>query len=137
MSDRIKIHRPKQLNNSYSYPQLATDSSSVKMDATYGSANHDISRISLRPQAQLNESYRIASDITGVFEGGKPSSLQTKDAGIISYGKHQATLASGSLYSVLKVYTDLSKGNTVTKIANYLPQVQKKDAQLRKDAEFL
>jgi hypothetical protein len=56
MSDRIKIQRQKQLNNNYSYPQLATDTSSVGMDTTHGSANHDISRISLRPQARLTVS---------------------------------------------------------------------------------
>jgi hypothetical protein len=81
--------------------------------------------------------HRIANDITGLFEGGKASSLQTLDSGLISYGKHQATLASGSLYSVLKAYTGLSKSSAAAKIAEYLPRVQAKDAGLRGDKTFL
>jgi Domain of unknown function (DUF4157)/Glycosyl hydrolase family 46 len=80
---------------------------------------------------------RVANDITGVFEGGKPNSLQTKDTGIISYGKHQATLASGSLYTVLKTYTEFSQSDTAIGIANYLNQVQKRDASLRDDRAFI
>jgi uncharacterized protein YraI len=86
---------------------------------------------------QDDSHHRIASDITGVFEGGKPGSLQTVDTGIISYGKHQATLASGSLYSVLKAYTDYSKSSTAINIAEYLGRVQKKDVTLRDNKVFI
>jgi hypothetical protein len=64
--------------------------------------------ITLIASAQNDQTQDIVFDITGHFEGGKPDSLQTVDAGIISYGMHQATLASGSLYNVLKRYTELS-----------------------------
>jgi Glycosyl hydrolase family 46/Bacterial SH3 domain len=89
------------------------------------------------PADQDASHQRIANDITGFFEGGKASSLQTLDSGLISYGKHQATLASGSLYSVLKAYTGLSKSSTAAKIAEYLPRVKAKDASLRGDKVFL
>lgn len=46
--------------------------------------------------------------ITSVFESGlpagRPDAFQNLDAGIISYGKHQATLQSGNLARVLDAY---------------------------------
>lgn len=98
---------------------------------------------SLKPDALASvqripdQAQQIAFEITGGFEGGKPDSIQTIDAGIISYGKHQATLASGSLYKILKSYTELSKSDTATKISGYLSRVEKKDATLKDDKDFI
>ncbi|UEC43178.1 MAG: putative Chitosanase [Methanothrix sp.] len=87
--------------------------------------------------AQEDQAQKMAFDITGSFEGGKPNSLQTYDAGIISYGMHQATLASGSLYNVLERYTELSKTSNSEGITKYLLRVQSRDITLRNDVEFL
>lgn len=88
------------------------------------------------PQRE-NSHHRIANDITSAFEGGKPASINTYDNGIVSYGKHQATLVSGSLYAVLKRYTQLSKSSVAGQIQGYLKQVEQKDPALRKEKPFL
>ncbi|BAZ32086.1 peptidoglycan L-alanyl-D-glutamate endopeptidase CwlK [Cylindrospermum sp. NIES-4074] len=94
------------------------------------------STLQTKESTENDDHKRIAGDITGVFEGGKPGSVQTVDSGIVSYGKHQATIASGSLYLILKAYTESSKTSTAAKVAEYLAQVQKKDETLRKDEAF-
>jgi len=72
-----------------------------------------------------------------------PSSINTHDrSGIISYGKHQFTLASGndepgSLYNVLVKYTTLSQTETATQMEAYLSRVKKKDETLRDETTFL
>lgn len=55
MSDRIRIQRLRQSADSDSYPQLATDISGLRM-GTAKASSHDISSISLRPQARLTVS---------------------------------------------------------------------------------
>lgn len=84
-----------------------------------------------------NSYHRIASDITGIFEGGKAGTLQTYDSGIISYGKHQATLAGGALQKVLERYLELSESSTAQKIAGYMERVRKREESLRNDQPFL
>src|SRR2546422_7530492 len=85
----------------------------------------------------LNTYQRIANDITGAFEGGQPGTLNLYDRGIISYGKHQATLASGSLYPILQRFTELSKSETATKMSDFLDRVKRKDENLREDSQFI
>jgi len=84
-----------------------------------------------------NSYHRLAADITSAFEGGRTDSLQTADSGIVSYGKHQATLSSGSLGAVLQAYVGLATSATAQSLAAYLPRVQKKEAALRSDKTFL
>jgi len=87
--------------------------------------------------SQQNTFHRIASDITGAFEGGKPGTLNLYDRGIISYGKHQATLASGTLYPILKRYTELSSSETAKNMSAYLDRVKQRDETLREDRDFI
>ena len=84
-----------------------------------------------------NTFHRIAGDITGAFEGGKPGTLNLYDLGIISYGKHQATLASGTLYPILKRYIELSSSETAKKMSAYLERVEQRDVTLREDKDFI
>lgn len=84
-----------------------------------------------------NTFFRIANDITGAFEGGKPGTLNLYDRGIISYGKHQATLASGTLYSLLKRFTEVSPGKSAQGIAPYLDRVKKQDETLVDEKAFI
>ncbi len=79
--------------------------------------------------------------ITSVFESGSPagnpSAYQTYDAGIISYGKHQATLGSGTLARVLDAYFGLSNSATSQALKKeYASRVTKKDATLRGDGRI-
>jgi GH25 family lysozyme M1 (1,4-beta-N-acetylmuramidase)/subtilisin family serine protease/outer membrane protein OmpA-like peptidoglycan-associated protein len=87
--------------------------------------------------ANENTFHRIANDITSAFEGGRPGTLNLYDRGIISYGKHQATLASGTLYPILRRFTELSAGDTASKMSSYLNRVKRKDESLREDSEFI
>lgn len=79
--------------------------------------------------------------ITSIFEsgrpGGNPAAYQTYDSGIISYGKHQATLASGSLGRVLQAYFRRSSSPTSLVLQQeYAARVAQKDAALREDGRF-
>lgn len=79
--------------------------------------------------------------ITSVFESGRPDgnpkAFQNVDAGIISYGKHQATLAAGSLAAVLEKF--IQRSNSLASQAlrdEFLVRVQQKDAQLRNNSRL-
>ncbi|MEM7800442.1 MAG: NBR1-Ig-like domain-containing protein [Chloroflexota bacterium] len=81
---------------------------------------------------------RVIFDITSVFEsGGNPAALQTDDSGIVSFGKHQATLQSGNLERVLRRYFALSSSQLSRQLEQaYLGRVVAKDARLRHDSRF-
>jgi carboxypeptidase C (cathepsin A)/subtilisin family serine protease len=87
--------------------------------------------------AYQNTFHRISSDITSAFEGGRTGTLNLYDLGIISYGKHQATLHSGTLYGILKRFTELSSSATSKKLASYLDRVKQRDETLREETEFI
>jgi hypothetical protein len=79
--------------------------------------------------------------ITSIFEsgrpGGNPAMYQTYDSGIVSYGKHQATLASGSLSLVLDEY--YARSQTIIRQRlwqNFDGRVKAKDETLRDDDNF-
>ena len=79
--------------------------------------------------------------ITSIFESGRPEGnpamYQTYDSGIVSYGKHQATLASGSLSLVLDEY--YARSQTIIRQRlwqNFDGRVKAKDETLRDDDNF-
>jgi chitosanase len=79
--------------------------------------------------------------ITSIFESGRPegnpAAYQNYDAGIVSYGKHQATLASGTLGQVLSAYYARSQSAVSQALQqNYDPRVRAKDQTLRSDTAF-
>ncbi|MBP9838397.1 MAG: chitosanase [Proteobacteria bacterium] len=74
--------------------------------------------------------------VTSRFESRGYDSIQTKDKGIVSYGLHQATLASGSLEKIIKRYLKTSKTQTAIELEKYLPQIENKSSILRKDKNF-
>jgi subtilisin family serine protease len=84
-----------------------------------------------------NTFHRIANDITGAFEGGRTGTLNLYDLGVISYGKHQATLHSGTLTGIIKRFTELSSSAVSVKLATYLDRVQRRDESLRESTEFI
>jgi N-acetyl-anhydromuramyl-L-alanine amidase AmpD/LysM repeat protein len=85
---------------------------------------------------QGNALMEVAFRITGTFEGGKATTYQNRDSGIVSYGKHQATLASGTLHTILERYIKRSTGNAALLLVGYMEKVKKKDSSLRTDAGF-
>lgn len=79
--------------------------------------------------------------ITSIFESGRPegnpAAYQTYDAGIISYGKHQATLSSGTLNRVLQAYYRLSDSAARQALKEeYGDRVARMDQNLRNDGRI-
>ncbi len=82
----------------------------------------------------VEEIRRAAYAITAAFEGSGYASYQNIDAGIVSYGRFQFTLASGSLYTVLERYLAAASGPTAAALREgYLGRVQARDETLRGD----
>ncbi len=76
--------------------------------------------------------------ITSIFESGRPAgdpaAYQNIDAGIISYGKHQATLQSGTLQRVIDAYLQKSDSPVALAIRqDYAARIAARDASLRHD----
>lgn len=90
-----------------------------------------------RSEGNDNTYIRIAGDITSKFESGGDYGNQTYDAGVISYGKDQATLSGGNLYEVVKAYTERSSGEMATALAGYLSWLKSKDATVPDDKSLL
>ncbi len=80
---------------------------------------------------------KAAFNITAGFEGGRYDSYQNVDAGIVSYGRFQFTLASGSLFSVLDRYLSRASGATVNQLRDqYRQRTLDRDANLRGDTTY-
>jgi peptidoglycan hydrolase-like protein with peptidoglycan-binding domain len=89
-------------------------------------------------ETENNEITRqIAFKITGVFEAPSYSTIQTIDSGIISYGQHQATLASGTLEVILQRYIQNSTSSIAAKLKPFMARVAAKDRTLKNDQTFL
>ena len=86
-----------------------------------------------------NDVRTVAMQITSVLETGGLggySALNDYDDGIISFGQHQATLASGSLEALLDRYLASSTTPQASALRGYMPRVRSKDTSLRNDAGF-
>jgi hypothetical protein len=88
----------------------------------------------------MDEKERIrlaAFNITSAFEGNKGYAMyQTYDAGIISYGRFQFTLASGSLASVMDGYLMRSNSPVAQQLRAYQARIKNRDVSLRNDTQL-
>lgn len=86
------------------------------------------------PQDNI-ERVRIASfNITAGFEGGGYATYQNYDAGIVSYGRFQFTLAGSGLYRVLEKFTTRASSAVANELrTHYLERTRNHDANLRND----
>jgi nucleoid-associated protein YgaU len=93
--------------------------------------------------ANPNRTFDIANQITSIMEGGTSSAKGyatvsvVADGGIVSYGKHQSTLASGSLQAILDLYLASATSQTAETLRGYMPRVRQKDASLARDNGFV
>jgi hypothetical protein len=88
--------------------------------------------------APANTYIRIAGDITAAFEsGGDVGKLNLYDNGVISYGRHQATLAGGNLHLVMARFVELSRGEVAQALRGYLDRLKAKDRSLKHDERFI
>jgi hypothetical protein len=89
------------------------------------------------PPAALTDPKRVrlaAFNITEGFEGGGYPTYQNYDAGIISYGRFQFTLAGSGLFVVLDKFTSRSRSTLAGELrAAYLDRVRNHDPNLRSD----
>jgi len=77
---------------------------------------------------------KAAFNITAGFEGGGYASYQNRDSGIVSYGRFQFTLQSGSLFSVLDRYAQRANSAPANELrTSYLARVQAREEALRSD----
>lgn len=89
----------------------------------------------LSPQ-EVERIKRAAFAITARFEGSGYKAYNNYDAGIVSYGLIQFTLAAGSLGTVLQKYLQTSQSETAQKLREYWPRVETRDPGLRHDTRF-
>ena len=73
----------------------------------------------------------VAFSITARFEGGSYQTCQIDDAGILSYGRFQFTLASGVLGRIVEHYTENSSSQIAASLGEYRSRIASRDAQLR------
>lgn len=95
-----------------------------------------ITRVERMPPSDDQERTRKAAfNITGGFEGSGYGSYQNYDAGIVSYGRFQFTLASGSLFSVLDRYLISAGGSPIANELRtvFYQRVRDRDPNLRED----
>lgn len=78
---------------------------------------------------------RAAFNITSSFEGGSYATYQTYDAGIVSYGRFQFTLASGSLLGVIQAFLVARPLGTISAElrTKYFDRIRNRDATLGAD----
>lgn len=80
---------------------------------------------------------RAGFNITAGFEGAGYASYQTYDRGLISYGRFQFTLASGSLLRVIERFLELSNERTADTLKRtFVQRVRDRDVTLRDDRRF-
>jgi len=86
--------------------------------------------------AEMTRIRRLAFLITGTFEGRGYSAYNNYDAGIVSYGIIQFTLAAGSLVTVINRYLERSQTESANKLRGYQAAVNNRDPLLRDNMGF-
>ena len=90
-----------------------------------------------RPTNDPERVRKASFNITAGFEGGGYATYQNRDDGIISYGRFQFTLASGSLFSVVDKYLEKATGSVADQLrAQYHAPIKARDANLRNDGNL-
>lgn len=85
---------------------------------------------------------KTAQAIVNIFETGRVQgdyravTLLPGDAGHLSYGRSQVTLASGNLYLLIKSYCEKPEAQYATHLRNYLDPLANRDTILDHDIEF-
>jgi hypothetical protein len=79
---------------------------------------------------------RAAFAITAAFEGTGYAAYNNYDAGIVSYGLIQFTLAAGSLKAVVDRYLAKSNSATANELRGFYERIAKRDETLRRDDNF-
>jgi len=84
----------------------------------------------------LDRVKKAAFMVTAAFEGTGYAAYNNYDAGIISYGLIQFTMAAGSLITVMEKYLDNSQTDTANQLRGYLDRMRARDETLRQDVHL-
>lgn len=87
----------------------------------------------------LTEDERVraaAFAITARFEGSGYDAYQNRDAGIVSYGRFQFTLAAGTLGTIVTRYLGRSQSAAAERLRPYQARILNRDPALRGDGEL-
>jgi len=84
----------------------------------------------------LNRIKLASYAITGAFEGSGYAAYNNYDAGIISYGFIQFTMAAGSMITVVQRYLATSQTDVANQLRGYLPRIEARDGNLRNDGDL-
>jgi len=76
---------------------------------------------------------KAALALTAAFEGSGYDAYNNYDAGIVSYGIIQFTLAAGTLATIVNNYIARSNSQIAQQIRAFLPRIQAMDQSLRND----
>ncbi|HSD82642.1 MAG TPA: DUF4157 domain-containing protein, partial [Anaerolineae bacterium] len=122
-------------------PETKTSSATPEKQ-TASSGNTTATTTTPSYAANASQYFNVANQITSIMEGGSTKgsygALTTiNDGGIISYGKHQATLSSGSLGSILNAYIASAASANAEVIRKNITRVNQKDITLKDDKTFL
>jgi hypothetical protein len=79
---------------------------------------------------------KAAYEITACWEGGF-GAINTYDAGIVSYGFIQFTLAGGSLITLLQTYLSKSQSEAANALRPFQGRVEARDVTLKDDKNFI
>ncbi|MFN8377663.1 MAG: chitosanase [Anaerolineae bacterium] len=86
---------------------------------------------------EMERARKAAYAITAGYEGRGYDTYQNYDSGVVSYGRFQFTLASGSLEKVLDRYLETAKGPSPDQLRDkFMARVREKDPALRNDEAF-
>ncbi|NWF69852.1 MAG: chitosanase [Chloroflexi bacterium] len=92
------------------------------------------------PAGEAERVRKAAFNITSTFEGGGENAGYTmyqnhaSDAGVVSFGRFQFTLAAGTLARLLERYLESASSETATQLrTTYLARIKSRDATLRTD----
>jgi len=84
----------------------------------------------------LNRIKLASYAVTGNFEGSGYAAYNNYDAGIISYGLIQFTMAAGSMITVVQRYLQNSQTDVANQLREYLPRIEARDQNLRNDEKL-
>ncbi|MBI1360703.1 MAG: hypothetical protein GC155_10550 [Alphaproteobacteria bacterium] len=84
----------------------------------------------------------IIDAIVTIFESGQPANYgaiahDPKDAGGLSYGKHQASLTSGNLYNLVSAYCATPEAQCSAEFRPYLDRMKARDRTLDSDRSLI
>jgi len=126
----------------YGYSTVAEDTHAFALNRTLQTAKPADDMTTQKPTSPSTDApalegiervKKASFAVTATFEGTGYAAYNNYDAGIISYGLIQFTMAAGSLITVLDKYLATSKTGTSNELRKYMDRIRARDEALRQD----